>query len=242
MKLSGEAVLTAPVADVYAALNDPAVLVRTIPGCQRLEMVGPDSYRATVLAGVASIKGTFDGEVRLSDQAPPNSFTLHASGAGAPGTVSAVARVSLSEGQAGGTLLRYDADATIGGVIGGVGQRMLAGVARKTAGEFFAAVDRTLAAPSAPLSAQAEAPGVAAAPPVAAGAPVASSAQPGAPVASSAQPSARELAERPSQVWHAPAPAVDPTRQRIRDLMVGAAFGAVIALLGVLVGAIVAGW
>ena len=233
MKLSGEAVLTAPVADVYAALNDPAVLVRTIPGCQRLEMVGPDSYRATVLAGVASIKGTFDGEVRLSDQTPPNSFTLHASGAGAPGTVTAVARVSLSEGEAGGTLLRYDADATIGGVIGGVGQRMLAGVARKTAGEFFAAVDRTLGAPLAPLPSQAEAAAVAAgASPVAAG----------APVASSAASSAPELAERPSHVWHAPAPAVDPTRQRIRDLMVGAAFGAVIALLGVLIGAIVAGW
>ena len=229
MKLSGEAVLTAPVADVYAALNDPAVLVRTIPGCQRLEMVGPDSYRATVLAGVASIKGTFDGEVRLSDQAPPNSFTLHASGAGAPGTVTAVARVSLSEGEAGGTLLRYDADATIGGVIGGVGQRMLAGVARKTAGEFFAAVDRTLAAPLAPL---APLPAVADVPAVATG----------APVVSSAPPSAREPAERPSRVWHAPAPAVDPARQRIRDLMVGAAFGAVIALLGVLIGAIVAGW
>jgi uncharacterized protein len=218
MKLSGEAVLTAPVADVYAALNDPAVLVRTIPGCQRLEMVGPDSYRATVLAGVASIKGTFDGEVRLSDQAPPNSFTLHASGAGAPGTVTAVARVSLSEGEAGGTLLRYDADATIGGVIGGVGQRMLAGVARKTAGEFFAAVDRTLAAGPAALAA------------------------PPTPV-----PAVTSVAEGPAvspagAVWHAPAPALDPTRQRIRDLMVGAAFGAVIALLGVLIGAIVAGW
>jgi len=216
MKLSGEATMQASVADVYAALNDPAVLVRTIPGCQRLEMVGPDSYRATVLAGVASIKGTFDGEVRLSDQAPPNSFTLHASGAGAPGTVTAVARVSLEPAEPAGTLLRYDADATIGGVIGGVGQRMLAGVARKTAGEFFAAVDRTLAAPLAPL---AEVPAV----------PVGTQE---APVVSSA----------PVGVWHAPTPAVDPTRQRIRDLMVGAAFGAVIALLGVLVGAIVAGW
>ena len=219
MKLSGEAVLTAAVADVYAALNDPAVLVRTIPGCQRLEMVGPDSYRATVLAGVASIKGTFDGEVRLSDQAPPNSFTLHASGAGAPGTVTAVARVSLEPAEPVGTLLRYDADATIGGVIGGVGQRMLAGVARKTAGEFFAAVDRTLGAPLAPL------------------APAAPPAE--VPVGAQEAPARSSAA---AGVWHAPAPAVDPTRQRIRDLMVGAAFGAVIALLGVLIGALVAGW
>jgi uncharacterized protein len=227
MKLSGDAVLTAPVADVYAALNDPAVLVRTIPGCQRLEMVGADSYRASVLAGVASIKGTFDGEVRLSDQSPPNSFTLHASGAGAPGTVTAVARVSLAPHDAGGTLLRYDADATIGGVIGGVGQRMLAGVARKTAEEFFAAVDRTLAAGPAALAAPPPPVSV-----VATGAEEANVPAPPVPAAAVASPT----------VWHAPAPAVDPARQRIRDLMVGAAFGAVIALLGVLVGAIVAGW
>jgi len=56
MKISGEASLAAGVADVYAALNDPAVLVRTIPGCQRLQQVGTDSYKATIMAGVASIK------------------------------------------------------------------------------------------------------------------------------------------------------------------------------------------
>ncbi len=169
MKLSGEATLNAPVTEVYAALNDPAILVRTIPGCQQLEQVGPDSFKATVTAGVASIKGTFNGAVRLSDQDAPHSFTLHASGAGAPGTVSAVARVALSDGDGGGTLLRYDADATIGGVIGGVGQRMLTGVARKTAAEFFAAVDRELTGAPAALGAPAQAP-VAVAEPALAGA------------------------------------------------------------------------
>src|SRR4029450_12715022 len=117
MKVSGEATLHHPVADVYAALTDPAILVRTIPGCQRLEQTGTDTYQATGAAGVASIKGLFDGNVRLADQVAPGSFTLHASGAVAPGTVSAVARVTLAEAD-GGTLLRYDADATIGGVIG----------------------------------------------------------------------------------------------------------------------------
>ena len=54
MKLSGEATIAAPVERVYAALNDPAVLVRTIPGCQRLEQTGPDTFKATVAAGVPS--------------------------------------------------------------------------------------------------------------------------------------------------------------------------------------------
>jgi uncharacterized protein len=144
MNVSGSAVLHAPRERVWAALQDPAVLVRTIPGCQQLEQVGPDTYRATVMAGVASIKGTYSGDVRLTDQAEPDTFVLHASGAGAPGTVNADVRVTLADADGGATRLAYDADAVVGGVIGGVGQRMIVGVAKKTAGEFFAAVDDVL--------------------------------------------------------------------------------------------------
>lgn len=168
MKVSGDATLNYPVDAVYAALTDPAVLVRTIPGCQQLEQVGPDAYRATVTAGVASIKGTYSGDVRLSDQAEPDSFMLHAAGAGAPGTVSADVRVTLAEADGGATRLDYDADAVVGGVIGGVGQRMLAGVAKKTAGEFFSAVDDVLTGRAAAPAAAPQAAGV----PTAAGIPV----------------------------------------------------------------------
>lgn len=169
MKVTGSAVLHAPRERVWAALQDPAVLVRTIPGCQQLEQVGPDSYRATVLAGVATIKGTYSGDVRLTDQTEPDSFVLHASGAGAPGTVSADVRVKLADEDGGATRLDYDADAVVGGVIGGVGQRMLAGVAKKTAGEFFAAVDDVLTGrearvPSEPAAAGTAAPAVFTAP------------------------------------------------------------------------------
>jgi uncharacterized protein len=229
VKITGEASLQAPVDRVYEALVDPAVLVRTLPGCRRLEQVDDDTYKATVLAGVGSIKGTFAGEVRLTDREAPRSFTLHASGAGGPGTVSAVARVSLADADGGGTLLRYDADATVGGVIGGVGQRMLTGVARRTAGEFFAAVDRAIAEPAA-----------AAAPvpvpvPVSEGAPYLSESDSRVPLLTSA-------AEPKTGVWTAPEPPVDLAGQRMRDLLVGAAIGAIIALLGVVIGAIVAGW
>lgn len=144
MKVTGSATLNAPREKVWAALNDPEVLVRTIPGCRRLEQVGPDAYRASVEAGVASIKGVYDGEVTLTDQAEPSSFILRASGAGAPGTVNADVRVTLSEVDGGSTLLDYDADAVVGGVLGGVGQRMITSVAKRTAGEFFTAVDDVL--------------------------------------------------------------------------------------------------
>ena len=144
MKVSGHATLDASPEVVFDALNDPGVLVRTIPGCERLEQVGDDAYRMTVVAGVASIKGSYDGEVRLTDQDRPNGFTLKATGAGAPGTVDATVRVTLAEAN-DGTRLEYDADAVVGGMVGGVGQRMLAGVAKKTAGQFFTAVDDLLA-------------------------------------------------------------------------------------------------
>jgi len=144
MRVTGSATLHAPVEQVYAALNDPAVLVRTIPGCERLERAGEDAYKMPLHAGVASVRGTYAGDVRIADQRPPHGFVLKASGAGAPGTVSADVQVQLAPGDDGSTVLSYDADAVVGGMIGGVGQRMLAGVATRTADQFFAAVDAVL--------------------------------------------------------------------------------------------------
>ncbi len=144
MKVSGTATLHAPAERVFAALNDPSVLVRTLPGCEQLEAVDGERYRMTITAGVASIKGTYLGDVVLTDPVPPSAFTLRASGSGAPGTVSADVRVTLDDRGDGTTLLRYDADAVVGGPVGGVGQRVLIGVARRTAGEFFHAIDAVL--------------------------------------------------------------------------------------------------
>ncbi|MEU7987613.1 carbon monoxide dehydrogenase subunit G [Streptosporangium canum] len=155
MKLAGSAVLGIDRDRVWSALQNPAVLVRTIPGCERLEETGPDTYRMTVTAGVASIKGVYQGEVALSEPDAPQRFVLRARGQGAPGTVDATVEVRLSEVE-GGTRIDYDAEAVIGGMIGGVGQRMLSSVAKKTAGEFFSAVESHLSA--APVSAPAVAP------------------------------------------------------------------------------------
>lgn len=145
MQLNGSVTVAAPVTRVWDALQDPAVLARTIPGCSSLEETGPDTYRMVVTAGVASIQGTYVGQVELADPDPPRSFVLRARGQGAPGTVDATVRVRLTDGD-GSTRIDYEADATVGGMVGGVGQRMLGSVAKRTAGEFFAAVERDLAA------------------------------------------------------------------------------------------------
>lgn len=157
MKVNGDAVLHAPPATVFAALNDPDVLARTIPGCRSLTPLGEDRYAMAVTAGVASVKGTYEGQVQLTDQQPPHAFTLRAQGSGAPGTVDTTVRVTLAEVDGGTTRLEYDADAVVGGMVGGVGQRMLTGVARKMAGQFFAAVDGELTG-AAPAKVAAAAP------------------------------------------------------------------------------------
>ena len=68
MKIIGNSQFDADRAAVWQALNDPAVLVRCIPGCQRLEALGDDAYAMTVAAGVGSIKGVYEGRVSLTGQ------------------------------------------------------------------------------------------------------------------------------------------------------------------------------
>ena len=225
MKISGSSTLNADRATVWAALNDPAVLVQSIPGCQRLEALGDDAFKMTVAAGVGSIKGVYDGQVRLSDHQHPDSFVMHAQGAGAPGTIGAQVWVNLVEGPDGSTQLSYDADATVGGMIGGVGQRMLTGVSKKMAEEFFRNVDAVLTGGAA-LGA---APGVAA---------------PGAPVPGLeatpplATPTAQAPRPQAGQVFTAPQAATPPSGP---GFVLGVLAGAGSALAGVLVGAWIAG-
>lgn len=213
MKVAGQATLHAPIERVWAALNDPAVLVRTIPGCQRLEATGPDAYAMTVTAGVASIKGSYAGTVALTELVEPHSFLLRAAGAGGPGTVSADVRVALTE-LAGNTELSYDADAVVGGMIGGVGQRMLAGVAKKLAGEFFAGVDQVLTGTE----------------------PQPAGLQPAGPVPAGPVPASGPAQPQPA-VFQAPARAGRLLAGETGPFVLGALFGAAAALLGVLVGA-----
>ncbi|WP_189237223.1 SRPBCC family protein [Planomonospora parontospora] len=240
MKVAGSAVLGADRDRVWSALQDPAVLVRTIPGCERLEETGPDTYRMTVTAGVASIRGLYQGEVALRDPDAPSRFVLRARGQGAPGTVEATVQVRLSEAD-GGTRVDYDAEAVVGGMIGGVGQRMLGTVARRTAAEFFAAVERHLVSGGAvPASGTAPAPVSDTAPAPAPDTALAVTGSPdtAAPVPSGAAgpgPTAPEDG-RPVQVFQRPAA---PQGQGVPVWAVVTAFG---MGAGVALGSAVIGW
>jgi carbon monoxide dehydrogenase subunit G len=212
VNLDGSAVLHADPEKVWSTITDPAVLARTIPGCLQLEQVGDDEYKMQVAVGVGAVRGTYAGEVRLSDKQRPAKYVMHASGAGAPGQVRATVNIELAGNDDGATTLTYSADAVVGGAVAGVGQRMITGVAKRMAGQFFQAIDDELTGVAVPVAAVPEA--------VPAEAAVAA---PGAP---------RVFAGKAAA---APAVAVD-----VRTLAIGALAGAGIALLGVLVGARIA--
>lgn len=150
MKLQGTATLHADRERVFAALTDPGVLDRSIPGCESLDLTGPDSYKMTVSAGVGAIRGRYDGQVTLTDLVRPEGYVMNARGAGAAGTVDATCRIDLAA-DGDQTQLTYSADATVGGPVAGVGQRMISAVAKRMAGQFFAAVDNELTGAQAPL-------------------------------------------------------------------------------------------
>ncbi len=140
MKIDATYEMKAPRERVYAALVEPEVLRRAIPGCESLEKIGEDTYSATLKAGIGSIKGTFKGEVRLADMRPPEHYRIVVEGKGAVGFAKGSADFDLEE-KDGGTLIKYSGEMQTGGTIAAVGQRMIQGAAKSMAAKFFAALE-----------------------------------------------------------------------------------------------------
>jgi len=139
MEMTNSRVVPAPVADVWQALNDPAVLKDCIPGCESLERVGDDEWRATMSARVGPVSAKFSGKMRISDSVPPNGYTLKFEGqGGAAGFANGEARITLSPAAQNQTSLTYAAKAQVGGKLAQIGSRLIDGAAAKLADEFFA--------------------------------------------------------------------------------------------------------
>jgi uncharacterized protein len=140
MTMTGEATLPADRAKVWALLNDPEVLKACIPGCQSLEKTSDTSFAAVAKIKIGPVSATFKGAVQLSDLDPPNGYTISGEGEGGiAGFAKGGAKVQLAEaeGAPGSTLLKYDVQANVGGKIAQLGARLIDGVAKKMADQFF---------------------------------------------------------------------------------------------------------
>lgn len=136
MKLEGTHELEATRDRVYQSLVNPEVLQRCIPGCERLERTGENAFSATIRAGVGSIKGLFEGKVRLEDLREPEHFRMVVEGKGPPGFLKGSGDLDLEQDGAI-TRVTYAGDVQVGGTIASVGQRMIQGTAKMMAAQFF---------------------------------------------------------------------------------------------------------
>lgn len=226
MQISGSNHLAADPATAWAAFHDQSVLVATLPGAQAMREVAPGSFEMTVSAGVAAIRGTYDGTAVFSQEVPEESFVLSLAGSGGPGTINADVKVDMSPAADEGTDLTWVADATVGGPVGGVGQRMLSGVAKRLAGQFFANIDKELQRRTSgePV------PG-----------PAAAAASTGSPTDARATVTARDSAPTSTAaagpVGRLRAAALPGSSACDDSFVKGMAIGAAVALLGVVVGA-----
>jgi carbon monoxide dehydrogenase subunit G len=143
VKVEGSYTFDAPRDRVWSMLLQPESLKACIPGCETLNVTGEDQYEAVMKVGVAAIRGTYKGKVRITDKVEPESYKLLVEGSGGPGFVRGEAAISLVD-QGESTQINVNGDGQVGGTVAGVGQRMLGGVAKMLMGQFFECLKKQL--------------------------------------------------------------------------------------------------
>ncbi len=136
MQLTGEHSFAAPRQRVWDFLLDPDVLQQCLPGCEKLEQIGEDEYNATMKIGIAMIRGTFQGRVKISDKQEPERYTMMVEGSGPQGQVSGTGTLELVD-NGDQTTVRYQGDANVRGTLARVGARMIQPAAKTIVGQFF---------------------------------------------------------------------------------------------------------
>jgi uncharacterized protein len=137
LTMTGEVDIAAPQETVWRKLNDPEVLKLCIPGCESLEKLSETEFQATAKMKIGPVSATFRGRVELSDIDAPNSYTISGEGQGGiAGFAKGGAKVSLRQSETG-TVMTYDVDAQVGGKIAQLGARLIDGVAKRMADQFF---------------------------------------------------------------------------------------------------------
>lgn len=143
MKLEGTADFPYDAIDVWAALHDADILAKAIPGCKSLTPDGQDGYIVELSLGVAAIKGEYEGRITVIDVEHPRHYIFRGEGSGNPGFVNASVDCRLEPAE-NGTILCWVCDAEVGGLIAGIGGRVLTGISKYMAKQFFKALNKEM--------------------------------------------------------------------------------------------------
>lgn len=142
MEMTGEQLIPLPQAATWDALNDPAILKDCIPGCETIARVADNEYEVVLVAKVGPVSARFKGRMTVSEADPRRAYTLVFEGqGGAAGFAKGQANVALTP-ESTGTRLAYTAKAIVGGKLAQVGARLIDGVAKKMAEQFFSAFNQ----------------------------------------------------------------------------------------------------
>jgi uncharacterized protein len=149
LDLQGEQKLDVTQQRLWEALNNPRVLEKCVPGCKEMIEIGPDSYVAVVELKVAAVGGSFEGKVSLQDKEEPTRCRLQVSGEGTLGQGNGWAVFEIVPESPETMLLKYEGEGDVGGLVAGVGQRVLKGVVKHLIKQFFTSLREELASQAA---------------------------------------------------------------------------------------------
>ncbi len=143
MKVDGAYSMPFPADRVWLNLTNAQVIGKCLPGCEKMEAIGPDLYEATLKMGIGAMKGTFSSQIRMQVLDPGKQYKLSVEGKGAIGFLKGEGIISL-DGSEEKTQVLYQGDVQIGGLIASVGQRMIQGFAKQTISQFFGAIAKEM--------------------------------------------------------------------------------------------------
>ena len=144
MKVTGRYSFPAATKQVWDLLTDIKALQHCTPGCKEMVEIGPDEYKASMEVGVGPINGTFSGKIRMADKEEPNRYKLYVEGSGGVGFVKGEGLLELQVEEADKTAVLVSGEAQVGGLVAGVGQRLLEGVSKQFMGQFFKCMAKQL--------------------------------------------------------------------------------------------------
>ena len=143
MNLHNTYTFDAPPQAVWSLLVDIDAVAACLPGCESMDPIGDNRYRAVLSMGIAAITGRYEGTIEMLDLEPPHSYRLVVEGQGKPGFVTGGGAISLTETD-GGTQVTVEGTVQVGGKIARVGQRLIGSVAKMMMDRFFACLQERL--------------------------------------------------------------------------------------------------
>jgi len=129
MRISGNAIVNAPGEEIWALIFNPKSLLQLVPGCDQVEQVAPDQYRARLTLRVPALAGSYEIRIRIMESEPLCFCRLEGDAQGPGGGVKGTGIFTLLP-QDQQTCIEYDSEIQISGPLAGMHVRFIEGVAQ----------------------------------------------------------------------------------------------------------------